>query len=122
VNSSEEIWNGPSTVPKSGITTWQFFTVPSKKVWRTSASEAASLKMPAPETLARRTPAPAKSSRQRPADSAWVTSTVCALKASVLLRRPATVANALPSCILRSRSLPFWAGIRVLHFCHSGEA
>src|SRR6185503_8943917 len=75
------------------------------------ASEAASLKMPEPVTLACLAPAPASSSRHWPADSAWVISTVSLLKAMARERRTATVVK-LPRpslSILRRRSLPFWA-------------
>src|SRR6185295_6964400 len=52
-NSSEVTWNSPATVPKSGITIWKLFTAPSKKVWRISASDDASLNRPRPATAAR---------------------------------------------------------------------
>ena len=68
-----------------------------------------------PESAAERTPAPARSSRQPPGLSSAVTSTVSALKAIRVARRPATVSNRpVPSMsILMRRSLPAWAGIVV---------
>ena len=66
--SSAVTWNGPPTVPKSGTITCHATIEPSKKIRRTSASLAASLKMPEPETEARWTPLPPRSSRQRPAE------------------------------------------------------
>src|SRR6185437_8215947 len=90
--------------------------VPSKNVWRISASDDSSLNNPLPETEARFTPAPSSNSRQRLALSAFVMSTVSALNESRRVRRPATVVKPpAPSEILTSRSLPFWAVIlRVL--------
>src|SRR6185437_8783176 len=76
-----------------------------------SVSVEESLNRPRPETAARLMPAPSSSSRQRFALSAWVTSTVSALKASRRVRRPATVVNPVPSAILTRRSLPFCAVI-----------
>ena len=46
------MWNGPSTVPKSGTAICQLRIVPLKTYERMSASDAASLKMPAPVTRA----------------------------------------------------------------------
>src|SRR5262245_7151155 len=74
--SSEVIWNGPSTMPKLGMMNRQSTIDPEKYRVLMSASDWASLKMPAPLIAARCTPAPASSSRQRPAESASVTSTV----------------------------------------------
>src|SRR3954452_19024488 len=73
------------------MTIWKVFTAPSKKVWRISASDAASLNRPRPATAARLMPAPSSNSRQRPADSACVMSTVSALNEILRARRPATV-------------------------------
>ncbi|AAL41975.2 hypothetical protein Atu0961 [Agrobacterium fabrum str. C58] len=80
--SSATIWNGPAMVPKSGMTICQPGMVPAKNAPRTSASLAASLKMPDAVSAALCTPAPASNSRQRPALSPSVMSTAWALKAS----------------------------------------
>ena len=96
-------------VPKSGTTTWQSLIVPLKNACCTSASDAASLNRPRPDSEARLTPAPASSSRQRSVDSALVMSTISALNAILRLRRPATVTKLAPSLIFNSRSLPFCA-------------
>ena len=48
--SSAVIWNGPSTVPKSGMTSCQSTIAASKNFVRIDASDAASLKMPEPDS------------------------------------------------------------------------
>lgn len=102
------IWNGPSTIPNAGITSWNRATSPSKKICRARSSLLASRKTPEPEIDADRTPAPDKSSRHPPGLSRLVTSTVSALKLIRVARRPATVSNC-PSpetSIFKSTSLP----------------
>ena len=59
------------STPKSGTITCQLRMVPLKKQSRIGASDAASLKMPAPRIAAELQPAPASSSRHCPADSWW---------------------------------------------------
>src|SRR5690606_5914154 len=112
-NSSAVIWNGPSTVPKSGRISCQSRIVPAKNSSRILASDAWSLKIPEPETDARLMPPPLSNSRQRPALSASVVSIAAALNASARVRSPATVRKLpLPvSSSFKSMSLPLWAAM-----------
>src|SRR5690606_34844201 len=99
--------NGPSRTPKSGTISRHVFAACSKKASRIRASDAASRKIPCPDTAADFTPAPASSSRHRPALSLSVASAVLAFSEIVLALSPATVmkAPAAPSIFSRM-SLP----------------
>ena len=78
-------------VPKSGTTICQLRTVPAKNNAAHGLVGGRVLEHARARHLAERTPAPASSSRQGAVESALVTSTVCALKPSEVVRSPATV-------------------------------